>query len=187
MEHDVEKLVAELQEIGDHEARVEAISADLSSGILKYALIDVWTLADLLGLDPNDHADWGRSFYTYRNRMEDLDLDQPCAEHIKLLKGHITSDRYENLKARAEKALVSGGADIRIQKKERRLIEEILTEEDEPFSDMIHIMTTLETSSGDELMFEGLVGDGGDVCELYGPYELARGEGVDLDDYFCIE
>lgn len=76
---------------------------------------------------------------------------------------------------------------MRLRKDERRLIEEKLTESESPGSDLICITKTVETPSGAWLEFEGLVGDGGEVFEFYGPYEIQSGEGVDLDDYVWIE
>ena len=187
MKRDVEKLIAELVGLADGKARLDAVAHDLSSGTLKFALIDPWSLARLLGLDPSDNGDWGRSFYVYRTRLDDLGLDQPGAENIKLLKGHIPAARYAKLESMASKAIKTGGDDIQLLKQEIEILEEQLTLEADPFSDLVHISTELETPSGDSLEFEGLVGDGGEVCELYGPYELARGEGVDLDDCVCIE
>jgi len=180
-------LIKELQTIGYEKARANAIAADLDKKVPRYAALDAWTLAELLGLDPDDNADWGRSFYAYRTRMDDLGLDQPCAENIELLEGEIPKLRFTELKKRAAGALKRGRSDMRLRKEERRLMEKKLTESESPGSDLICITKTIETSSDGWLEFEGLVGDGGEVCEFYGPYEIDRGEGVDLDDYVCIE
>ena len=66
-------------------------------------------------------------------------------------------------------------------------MEETLTEMENPSSSLIHVSESIVTSSGDYIEFEGVVGDEGDVCEFHGPYELARGEGVDLSDFVCID
>ncbi len=182
-----QELVNELLATGDEKARADAVVADLEKKNPRYAAIDAWTLAELLGLDPDDNADWGRSFYAYRTRMEDLGIDQPCAENIALLEGEVSKRRFAELKARAATALKPGRSDMRLRKDERRLMKERLTESENPGSSLICIGKTIETASGGWLEFEGLVGDGGDVFEFFGPYELARGEGVDLDDYICIE
>ena len=179
-------LVEEFSALGDESVRMDAVVADLASGAGRFARIDPWTLAEHLGLDPDDNDDWGRSFYAYRTCMEDLGEDQPCAENVELLEREIPKSRFAELKARAATALKRGRSDMRLRKGERRLMEEKLTVQGEPSSDLVHISTVLETPSGEYLEFEGLVGDGGEVCELYGPYELGRGEGVDLDDYVCI-
>lgn len=181
------KLIKELEDLDDEGARMDAVAADLWKKNPRYASIDASTLAELLGLDPDENADWGREFYASRTSVDDLGEDQPCAENIELLKGYVPADRYTELKARAQKALKSGGSDIRIRKEERRLLEEELTTRQSPFPHLVYISMNLESSSGECLEFEGVVGDGGEVCEFYGPYELMKGEGVDIDDYVCIE
>lgn len=180
-------LIKELQTLGDEKALADAVATDMGKKNPRYAAVDAWTLAGLFGLDPDDNADWGRSFYAYRTRMQDLGLDQPCAENIEVLEGQIPKKRFDELKARAASALKRGRSDMRLRREERRLMEEKLTESENPGSDLIYISKSIETSSGDWLEFEGLVGDGGEVCEFYGPYEIDRCKGVDLDDYVWIE
>lgn len=90
-------LIKELQAFGDEKALADTIVKDLEKKTPRYAAVDAWTLAELLGHDPDDNADWGRSFYAYRTRMEDLGLDQPCAENIELLEGEIPKRRFTEL------------------------------------------------------------------------------------------
>ena len=182
-----QNLVEELKGIGDEKALADTIAADLKRRNPRYAGIDAWTLAELLGLNPDDNYDWGRGFYASRTRMEDLGEEQPCANNIELLEGEIPKRRYAELKARAATALKRGRSDMRLRKDERLLMEEKLTEMENSGSSLICISKVVESPAGAYLEFEGLVGDGGDVFEFCGPYELARGEGVDLDDYVCIE
>ena len=52
---------AELESIEDVQQRIDLVAEDLASGRKTYAALDAWTLANLLGLDFEDTADWTRS------------------------------------------------------------------------------------------------------------------------------
>lgn len=186
-----DKLIAELDSLADTQERIDLVAEDLMSGKNKFAPIDAWKLGELLGLDLNDTGDWGRSFYAYRQDIADSGCDHPYAEHIELLKGKIPAERYEELNRKANDILGADDSkklpDLRPRKKERQLLEDAYAEENAGTCGLDVASTSLNSTSGDSLEFQVSIGDGGVVDEAKSPYDIEKGDDIDLSDYVWIE
>ena len=57
------ELIAELEAMESVEERIDAVADDFENDRNRYAAVNVWKLGELLGVDFDDSADWGRNFY----------------------------------------------------------------------------------------------------------------------------
>jgi hypothetical protein len=81
-----EELLNELKAIKLMQNRIDAVYADFNSETNRFASISACSLGELLGLDFDDTADWGRSFLAYpRDEDDEVDPDEgpsPDVIHI---------------------------------------------------------------------------------------------------------
>ena len=66
MSKNIDKLIAELESLGDVQARIDRIAEDIKSGKRRYAEIDVWKLGELLDIEFVDSGDWvGHTYWAW--------------------------------------------------------------------------------------------------------------------------
>ena len=183
-----ERRVAELEAIGTIQERIDRVADDFSKRKNRYAVIDAWTLGELLGLQFDDTSDWSGSFFVFRHEIEDEVHDHPFAENLHLLKGHIAPKRYQQLAALA-RVIETGDKDLPLTKKELTLIRdkyvESRTEGETNGMDLCSIALT--STRGVELYFECGVGDAGEAFDAKSPYDLRKGDRVDTSAFVQIE
>ncbi len=186
-------LIDELRSIEDVQKRIDRIAEDLHSNEYKYRIIEASKLGRLLGLEvDHDVADWSRSFYCYKQRIED-NLDYPYAMNIELLQGEIPEERFAELSAQSDKIFEQPDnedqKDLALTSKEKELLNEAYAQEQakDAYTDVTVVYEELVATNGDEIYFEAEVGDGGEIYAVYSPYDIENGEGFDDSDYIEID
>lgn len=175
-------LVAELESL-NLQQRIDRIAADLKSKQNRYKLIDTWQVAELLGLDFDDTADWSHHHLCHRVDLDDVGFDRPYAENIELLKGEIPAKRFRKLVALAQ----DGEDDLPLTSKEVELLKDAYAEANAESSDLVLAMTSLKASNGEELWFEVCIGCAGEASAACSPYDLEKGGGLNTEDYILID
>jgi hypothetical protein len=61
-----EQLIDKLKAVAAIQTRIDLVADDYQSGRRMYAVIDGWTLGELLGIDFETAGDDGRTFWGYR-------------------------------------------------------------------------------------------------------------------------
>jgi hypothetical protein len=185
------ELIQELEKLDNDEARIDQIRKDIDSGELRYKDICVYALAELVGLDFEDSADWHRSFLIYKRDFENfVDFKHPYAEHVSYLEGEVPQKRFLKLSKRAAEIIKKGkvGTDLRMQKREREIIiDKFSRAHADGFPDMVYTDTCVETSDGDYIVFSACIGDAGDIEDPLSPYDIELGNDFDFDQWIVIE
>ena len=187
-------LIAELEAMPDIQQRIDVIAEDVSSETNRFRIINPWKLAELLGLDFEDNADWGRSSWARKACLKDDSFDHPYAENVELLEEAVPLERYEQLQSLAEDILNgddedehdAGDKDLPLTSEEIKLLEEeysVARADDTPCFE--YISTSLTSSNGDCIYFAALVGDAGAVEDPESPYDLDGGPCFEPED--CVE
>jgi hypothetical protein len=175
MSKNINKLIAELEAVGDVQARIDRIAEDIKSGMRRYAEIDVWKLGELLGIEFDDSGDWvGHTYWAYRRNLEDhTESDRPFAENVGLLKELIPKRRYQQLAAQVDRIDADPKAkDLTLTGEEESLMREAFDEEDAcDHSAFVSSQLCVESTEGAELCFTHLIGDGGECFEAFSPYD----------------
>ena len=185
-----EQLIAELSAVGSVQARVDRIAEDVNSGQDRYSSVGAWELAELVGLDFEDVADWSRSSWGHRAEITDCDFDHPYAENIKFLEGKVSDGRMAELKAKADAILAAGtGPDLSLTNEEETLLRDAFAEDcaRNEFPVLETATRSILASNGDEIKFETCIGDGGEAFDACGPYDLRDGGGFDPSAYVWLD
>ena len=188
-------LIDELRSIEDVQKWIDRIAEDLHSNEYKYSILGAIELGRLLGLEVyDDVADWSRSFYCYKQLLdEDCSYDYPYASNIELIEGQIPEERFAELSAQSDKIFEQPGnedqQDLALTSKEKELLNDAYAEEQakDAFPNVTVVYEELVATNGDEIYFEAEVGDGGEVEAVYSPYDIENGEGFDDSDYVEID
>jgi hypothetical protein len=183
-----DKLIAELEALKAVQQRIDCVARDFATGKNKYRMIDAWKLGKLLGLDFEDTADWTRTFWAYKRKLEDnADFTHPFAENVGLLQGKIPNDRYQQLAVLAEDIITKGRRrDLPLTQEEKHLLRDAYADEQVDSSDLTLADTTLTSSDGASLDFQVCIGDAGEPFDPQSPYDLKRGNGFDSDEYIEV-
>ena len=161
-------------------ARIAAVALDLDSGADRFAKVDPYKLAELLGLQPENFE--SRSKYGCRVSLDDY--CDPIHCFIAPLKGTVTEARIKEITEQS-KAFEAGDAtsDAELTLSEKKTIEDYLTQLDlADGGGWIVATETIYSSTGIELEFEAEIGDGGECFGCYGPYQIRDGRGMNFDD-----
>ena len=160
-----------LCQIPDTQGRIDVVAADLAKQKRQFNGIDPWDLADALSLQLDGPANCLKA-------IGESSLDNygelPAWENLELLEGRIPAARYAQLQTEGRE-IVDGtrSADITLKPEERQLLEVALAEKRMEDGGGWQInQHTLKATDGEELGFEVNQGDGGDLFDLTGPYEI---------------
>jgi hypothetical protein len=161
-----------LCQIPDTQGRIDAVAADLEKDQRQFDGIDSWDLADALSLQLDGPANFMRAINELP--LDDLDHGFPAWESLELLEGRIPAKRYTELQAQVEK-IVDGTltGDIELNTDERKLMNVALAEQQMNDGAGWQInQHSLTATNGQEVEFEVNQGDGGELFDLTGPYEI---------------
>jgi hypothetical protein len=160
-----------LCQISDTQGRIDAVAADLKKQQRQFNGIDPWDLAAALSLQLNGPANCLKAIG--KCSLDDYD-ESPAWENLELLEGRIPAARYAQLQTEGQE-MVDGtrSADITLEPEERQLMEVALAEKRMEDGGGWQInQHTLMATDGEELCFEVTQGDGGELTDLTGPYEI---------------
>jgi len=175
---------SDLTQIADYLDRVDAVDDDIQSGRMAFARIPAWELGELLGIEWEEAAtEWSHHFLSKRSSISDWNFEFPFAENVRLLECHITPERFLELKGVADR-IQSGDIleDLGLSNEEiHLLVEEFsLAEARSGASETIVLAETFITSTkGNKLHFEVIIGDGGELEDPKGPFDLLAGKLLD--------
>ena len=101
----------------------------------------------------------------------------------------MSDKRYWDIETQAE-AFAEGevSEDVQLTAEETKIIEGELTEQG--FDDLHGweiASHSVEAPDGHTIMFEAEIGDAGECCGIYGPYEIRDGKGALTADLYCGE
>jgi hypothetical protein len=184
-----DRLIAELEALESVEQRIDCVARDFATGKNKYGLIDARTLGELLGLDFHDTADWYRTFWAYKCRLEDeTSFTHPFAENVGLLQGEISDDRYQKLATlAADITSKDRRRDLPLTKEEKAILRDAYAESQEVDSSNLTVAeTTVTSSDGVGLDFQVCIGDAGEPFDPQSPYDLKKGKGFTSDEYIEV-
>jgi|GEM_PF-2819895 len=169
-----------LEQMENVPARVAAVAADFDSGADRFAEVDPYRLAELLGLHPEEFE--CRTLYGPRVSLDDY--SDPVHYFLAPLEGKVPQTRISELTKRSE-AYEKGEveSDAELSPSEIRIIEDSLSDEQlEDGGGWIVAQQTIESASGVELEFQAEIGDGGECFGCYGPYQIRDGKEADVED-----
>lgn len=178
-----------VESLPDTQSCIDAIAEDLKSGRKEYAVIDVWKLADLLGVDFEDTGDWSKCYLKLKNKWSECCSSTPILESFHLLEGRVPPERFEELESFAEELLLSDDEkDLQLTKAEEELLRKAYeADPGDGFPDLGLATKTLRATNGEEVDFQVCIGDGGEPCEPRSPYDLASGKQFDWSDYLLLD
>jgi hypothetical protein len=160
--------------------RIEAVAKDLESGADRFAEVDPYKLARLLGHQPEEFE--CRTLYGPRVSLDDY--CDPVHYYFAPLEGKVPKARIEELTRRSE-AYEAGDveSDAELTPSEIKIIEDALSDEQlENGGGWIVAQETIESATGVELEFQAEIGDDGECFGCYGPYQIRDGKGADVED-----
>jgi hypothetical protein len=185
-DREIQGLIREIEAAASVQDRIDLVAKDYHSGHYRYSDIDAWKLAELLGLDFSDNADWKRSYWgRKRDFSEDSWLGQPYAENISYLEDRISQNRFQELSGMAEE--IRNGErdeDLPLTQEEINLLEEAYSEEPPEFPDFEYIRTALYATNKDPIHFTARVGDAAEVEDARSPYDVGDNPEFDPEDEF---
>lgn len=183
-----EELIAELASLESTQARIDHVTSDLDSGTCRYECVEAWKLGEVLGIEWEDACwDWGTS-YACRRTPEEDEAVHPFAENISYLEGLVSKRRFQELKTGAAKASTQkDGPDLKLTEKEVAKLKEAYAKSHADCASMIHFTRDVYASSGGGIEFEGCIGDGGEVYDVFSSYDHAKGKRFDLSEYISID
>ena len=175
------------------EERINAIALDLKKFRKRFKNISPWDLAEALEIDFDDHANWSHASWGHKIKINDGDFEYPYAENIHYLENNLSKERFATIKAKAlqiiDQAEGTAGKDdafLNLTKEEKEIIENQYARENS--SDALQTASlSLEASDGTSVDFQIVIGDGGDIEDAWGPYQLIKGKGFDSDKFILIE
>jgi hypothetical protein len=132
-----------LRQIPDPQGRIDAVAADLEKQQRQFNRIDTWDLAAALSLQLDGPANCMKAIG--KCSLDDYG-ESPAWENLELLEGRIPAARYAQLQSEGQEMLDGGGWQIN--------------------------QHTLMATDGEKLGFEVTQGDGGELTDLTGPYEI---------------
>jgi hypothetical protein len=160
-----------LCQIPDPQGRIDAVAADLAKQRRQFNRINPWDLAEAFSLQLDGPANCMKA-------IGESSLDNygelPAWENLELLEGRMPAARYAQLQTEGQE-IVDGtrSADITLKPEERQLMEVALAEKRmEDGAGWQINQHTLKATDGEELGFEVTQGDGGELTDLIGPYEI---------------
>jgi hypothetical protein len=168
-----------LEQMENASARVAAVAKDFESGADRFAEVDPYRLAELLGLQPEEFE--SRTRYGYRVSLDDY--CDPIYYYLDPLEGKVAAERIKELTKRSE-AFEAGevATDAELTPSEKEIIEDALSEQQlEDGGGWIIATKTIKSASGVELEFQAEIGDGGECFGCYGPYQIGDGEGPEVE------
>ena len=160
-----------LRQIPDPQGRIDAVAADLEKQQRQFNGIDPWDLADAFSLQLDGPANCMKAIE--KGSLDDYG-ELPAWENLGLLKGRIPASRYAQLQTEGQE-MVDGtrSVDITLKPEERQLLEVALAEKRmEDGAGWQINQHTLMATDGEALGFEVTQGDGGELTDLIGPYEI---------------
>ena len=161
-----------LCQIQDTQGRIDAVAADLEKQQRQFNGIDPWDLADALSLQLDGPAYCLKAIG--KCSLDNCYGESPAWENLELLEGRIPAARYAQLQTEGQE-MVDGtrSADITLKPEERLLLEVALAEKKMEDGGGWQInQHTLMATDGEALGFEVTQGDGGELTDLIGPYEI---------------
>ena len=181
------ELIAALRSLPLIQDRIDVVAADLRSRAKAFAVLNAWTLGELLGLDFEDTADWGRSHYVYRMTLDDVCDKHRYVDHLYLLDGMIPARRFDELQELAD-AIEPGDQDLPLTADEEALMDDLYAQEKaESTTDGITVCSIdLKSTDGTELFFQMCLGDDGEPSDAQSPYDFQAGRGIDLSGYIEV-
>jgi hypothetical protein len=163
----------ELCMIPDTQGRIDAVAADLKRNRRRFDKIDLDDLEAALSFEfgveasSNIQAIWKVS-------LDEIEDEFPAWDHLELLQGQITSRRYEELKAQGQD--IGDGRrnqDITLRPRERQLMEEAISRREmDAGNGWVYVRHEMQATDGTYLYFQCVRGDGGDMSDWVGPYEI---------------
>jgi hypothetical protein len=180
---------AALQELGSIEnvqERIDRVAADLNRRRKRYKDLTAQELIELLEAgDPEGLSDeWGALHLRRKLDLDDSGDSYPLAEHVGLLENKVTPERWQEISEEAEQILENDeGPDLKLTRKEEAALRKAYSEQHLDDGGMILLICTLQATNGDELIFEGVIGESGSLDELRSPYE----NGFDTTNYVYEE
>lgn len=179
--------IAQLLAMPSVQVRVDAIAEDLKRPRRqqRYAKVPAWELAsDILEIDLEDPDEGASTQMYWRRALEDMCGEMPAFENLTFLQTIVSASRFATLSRQAER--ISAGtrsSDLRLTPRETRLLEDHLALEAASPA-YLRNSYRLTATDGTDVWFEAIEGDGGDVSDVVGPYELQRrpprGESTDV-------
>ena len=182
----VAERIAELKAIDGLQGRIDRVAEDLTAGTNRYAVIDAWTLGELLGVyfDDSGGGDWHQMFYTYEVKPEDGSDSFPFADNVDLLDGEVSTKRFEALAKRAATIIARGdGVDLKLSDKEEQILREAYQREHGGAGCLTVASIDVTSTAGVDLTFEGTLSDGYPDGGAWSPYDLAEGGGFDSSGF----
>jgi hypothetical protein len=177
------------------EERIRVVGEDVETKKNKFAVLDAFTLAELLEVPEPDHPgdSWSREVYAEKRSLEDyVDLDSSVVEEFADMLPCGTSAKRVQAVAEKCAAYAAGKIDSLdfLKPKEQQSILEQL-EERELQSRMDNgiggVATYCVSDVDHELWFEGEIEDDGSCIDLKGPYDGIDGCGRDPDKWVSTE
>jgi len=177
------------------EERIRAVAADVDSKTNELAVLDAFTLAELLEVpDPDQPGDsWGRAVYAKKRSLEEyVDLNDGILEEFAdMLPGSASDERAQTV---AEKCKAYAAGEIKsldfLTVEERDYLLAHFAQRDlrRMMDNGIGGVATYCVSDDDhELWFEGEIEDDGSCIELKGPYDGIDGSGRDPNKWVSME
>jgi hypothetical protein len=159
--------------IPSEQGRIDAVAADLKSKRRRFGKIDPSDLEEAFSIQL-DGPDCSHMTAISQCSLDDRCDEFPAWNHLELLRGRIAERRYKELKAQGQE--IADGRrtkDITLRPRERRLMEEAIAKDDMANGGGWQINRhALRATDGTDVCFQVNQGDGGELFDLVGPYEI---------------
>jgi hypothetical protein len=168
------------------QARIDLVAADYESGRDIFARIDAVELLEALGEDSGEGEMRQYCFHeSYRNDcswyVDAAEWLSPYVSPARLAELEILFERMENRAVTEDAVILSPYEEGVLQ-----VLHDTHRCENQ-FAEFAIRSWSVEATDGTVLSFQGEVGDGGEVTDVLGPYELRKGYpkigGIDFDHY----
>lgn len=165
----------QLRDMPSVQSRVDAIAEDIKRAprARRYVKVPVWTLAeDLLEIELEQPDDGASTQMYWRRDLDDEGGELPAFENLEFLRTIVSDTRFGALSAQGQR-ITSGrrSTDLRLTSRETRLLEDMLALRRQAHAYLVNTYV-LTATDGTDIWFEAIQGDGGEISDLVGPYEL---------------
>ena len=144
-----------------------------------------WLLGELLGLEIESIGNSHRTFWAFRKELDEGGFEHPYAENIELLEGRVSESRYRVISLEAKQVLEDPSrVDVGLRPDEIESLREAYAEKRADCPHFQYASESVRSTTGIELEFGVMISDAGDR-EVFSPYEIRAGKGVNFDR--CIE